>query len=91
MIFWVICLEYNTSFSYVMRFCYFPTDGQQKPNFEPYKFIDGYHYYYYIYIYVCNGIRGRGLCDGWSLVQRSPTDSGVSKVCDRETSKNEEA
>jgi hypothetical protein len=22
---------------------------------------------------------------GWSLVQRSPTDCGVSKVCDRET------
>jgi hypothetical protein len=27
----------------------------------------------------------------WSLVQRSPTECGVSKVCDRETSKNEEA
>jgi hypothetical protein len=25
---------------------------------------------------------------GWSLVQRSPTDCGVSKVYDRETSKN---
>jgi hypothetical protein len=24
---------------------------------------------------------------GWSLFQRSPTESGVSKVCDRETSK----
>ena len=24
----------------------------------------------------------------WSLVQQSPTDCGVSKVCDRETSKN---
>jgi hypothetical protein len=24
---------------------------------------------------------------GWSLVQRSPTDCGVSKVCDREASK----
>jgi hypothetical protein len=28
---------------------------------------------------------------GWSLVQRSPTECGVSKACDRETSKNEEA
>jgi hypothetical protein len=28
---------------------------------------------------------------GWSLVQRSPTECGVSKVCDRETSKNKEA
>jgi hypothetical protein len=28
---------------------------------------------------------------GWSLVQRSPTECGVYKVCDRETSKNEEA
>jgi hypothetical protein len=28
---------------------------------------------------------------GWSLVQRSPTECGVSKVCDRETSKTEEA
>ena len=28
---------------------------------------------------------------GWSLVQRSPTKCGVSKVCDRETSKNDEA
>jgi hypothetical protein len=28
---------------------------------------------------------------GWSLVQRSPTECGVSKVCDCETSKNEEA
>jgi hypothetical protein len=27
---------------------------------------------------------------GWSLVQRSPTECGVSKVCDREASKNEE-
>jgi hypothetical protein len=27
----------------------------------------------------------------WSLVQRSPTEYGVSKVCDREASKNEEA
>jgi hypothetical protein len=27
----------------------------------------------------------------WSLVQRSPTECGVSKVCDRKTSKNEEA
>jgi hypothetical protein len=27
----------------------------------------------------------------WSLVQRSPTECGVSKVCDREASKNEEA
>jgi hypothetical protein len=25
----------------------------------------------------------------WSLVQRSPTECGVSKVCDREASKNE--
>jgi hypothetical protein len=25
---------------------------------------------------------------GWSLIQRSPTECGVSKVCDRETSKN---
>jgi hypothetical protein len=24
---------------------------------------------------------------GWSLVQRSPTECGVSNVCDRETSK----
>jgi hypothetical protein len=24
---------------------------------------------------------------GWSLVQRSPTECGVSTVCDRETSK----
>jgi hypothetical protein len=28
---------------------------------------------------------------GWSLVQRSPTDCGVSKVCDREASKTEAA
>ena len=28
---------------------------------------------------------------GWSPVQRSPTDCGVSKKCDREASKNEEA
>jgi hypothetical protein len=28
---------------------------------------------------------------GWSLVQRSHTECGVSKVCDRKTSKNEEA
>jgi hypothetical protein len=28
---------------------------------------------------------------GWSLVHRSPTDCGVSKVCDREASKNEAA
>jgi hypothetical protein len=28
---------------------------------------------------------------GWSLVQRSPTECGVSNVCDHETSKNEEA
>jgi hypothetical protein len=28
---------------------------------------------------------------GWSLVQRSPTECGVSKVRDRETSKNEKA
>jgi hypothetical protein len=28
---------------------------------------------------------------GWSLVQRSHTDCGVSKVCDREVSKNEAA
>jgi hypothetical protein len=28
---------------------------------------------------------------GWSLVQRSPTECGVSKVCDHETSKNEAA
>jgi hypothetical protein len=28
---------------------------------------------------------------GWSFVQRSPTECGVSNVCDRETSKNEEA
>jgi hypothetical protein len=28
---------------------------------------------------------------GWSLVQRSPTECGVSYQCDRETSKNEEA
>jgi hypothetical protein len=28
---------------------------------------------------------------GWSLVQRSPTECGVSKVCDREASKNEAA
>jgi hypothetical protein len=27
----------------------------------------------------------------WSLVQRSPTECGVSKVCDCETSKNEKA
>jgi hypothetical protein len=27
----------------------------------------------------------------WSLVQRSPTECGVSKVCDRETLNNEEA
>jgi hypothetical protein len=27
----------------------------------------------------------------WSLVQRSPTDCGVSNVCDREASKNEAA
>jgi hypothetical protein len=28
---------------------------------------------------------------GWSLVQRSPAECGVSKVCDREASKNEAA
>jgi hypothetical protein len=28
---------------------------------------------------------------GCSLVQRSPTECGVSKVCDREASKNEAA
>jgi hypothetical protein len=28
---------------------------------------------------------------GWSFVQRSPTDCGVSNVCDREASKNEAA
>ena len=28
---------------------------------------------------------------GWSLVQRSPTECGVNKVCDREASKNEAA
>jgi hypothetical protein len=28
---------------------------------------------------------------GWSLVQRSPTECGVSDVCDREASKNEAA
>jgi hypothetical protein len=28
---------------------------------------------------------------GWSLVQRIPTKRCVSEVCDRETSKNEEA
>jgi hypothetical protein len=28
---------------------------------------------------------------GWSLVQMSPTECGVSKVCDCEISKNEEA
>ena len=28
---------------------------------------------------------------GWSLVQRSPTECGVSKKCDREASKNEAA
>jgi hypothetical protein len=28
---------------------------------------------------------------GWSLVQRSPTECGVSKVCDREASINEAA
>jgi hypothetical protein len=27
----------------------------------------------------------------WSLVQRSPTECGVSKKCDREASKNEAA
>jgi hypothetical protein len=27
----------------------------------------------------------------WSLVKRSPTECGVSEVCDREASKNEEA
>jgi hypothetical protein len=27
----------------------------------------------------------------WSLVQRSPTECGMSKVCDREASKNEAA
>jgi hypothetical protein len=33
----------------------------------------------------CCVLSGRGLCDG--QVQRSPTECGVSKVCDRETSK----
>ena len=28
---------------------------------------------------------------GWSLVQRSPTECGVSKVCDGEASKNKAA
>jgi hypothetical protein len=28
---------------------------------------------------------------GWSLVQRSPTECGVSTKCDREASKNEAA
>jgi hypothetical protein len=27
----------------------------------------------------------------WSLVRRSPTECGVSKLCDREASKNEAA
>jgi hypothetical protein len=27
----------------------------------------------------------------WSLIQRSPTECGVSKKCDHEASKNEEA
>jgi len=30
--------------------------------------------------YECCVLSGRGLCDGWSLVQRSPTDCGAS-VC----------
>jgi hypothetical protein len=28
---------------------------------------------------------------GWSLVQKSPTECGLSKKCDREASKNEAA
>jgi hypothetical protein len=28
---------------------------------------------------------------GWSLVQRSPTECGVSNVCDREASNHDEA
>jgi hypothetical protein len=39
----------------------------------------------------CCVMSGRGLCDGLVPVQRSPTERGVSKVCDREASKNEEA
>jgi hypothetical protein len=40
----------------------------------------------------CCVLSGREVCvTGWSLVQRSPTECGVSKKCDREASKNEAA
>jgi hypothetical protein len=39
----------------------------------------------------CCVLSGRGLCDELSLVQRSPTECGVSKKCDREASNNEAA
>jgi hypothetical protein len=39
----------------------------------------------------CCVLSGNVSAKGWSLVQRSPTECGVSKVCDREISKNEEA
>jgi hypothetical protein len=39
----------------------------------------------------CCVLSGRGLCDGLVPRQRSPTDCGVSKKCDREASKNEAA
>jgi hypothetical protein len=34
----------------------------------------------------CCVLSGKGLCDELSLVQRSPTECGVSNVCDHETS-----
>jgi hypothetical protein len=45
----------------------------------------------------CLSVVSVGCCEvevsatSWSLVQRSSTECGVSKVCDREASKNEEA
>jgi hypothetical protein len=37
----------------------------------------------------CLGCQVEVSASGWSLVQRSPTECGVSKKCDREASKNE--
>jgi hypothetical protein len=40
----------------------------------------------------CCVLSGReGSATGWPLVHRSPTECGVSKVCHRESSNNEEA
>jgi len=33
----------------------------------------------------CCVLSGRGLCVGWSLIQRTPTESSVSTECDRKS------